>query len=307
MKKRLFYVSMALVLIMFTGMAVPALVHAWNQSFHALVAKECLSVQSKYIASYNARIGSVVPDFAWYLRDNGLISAEDADMLHGDTTQQCLDPDDATSLYETASDLVPWWDYGSRYLVKGIGSHVCADISAHNEFNGYVERWIAAFPAKTEVVDQEALHLALEFAVDALLVRERGLQLGDLLFPYRQADFVEEAFQSAIGDIPGVDLSQEFRKYVALMRALEKAAAVYGPYLIRGEVDEGALLALEESELFQAQGELTQEGLEIYYGVLMILLQYPAEICDTITAEGMHWKDALAKAIGFCREPAVCR
>jgi hypothetical protein len=63
---------------------------------------------------------------------------------------------------------------------------------------------------------------------------------------------------------------------------------------------------LEGSELFQAQGELTQEGLEIYYSVLMILLQYPAEIRETITADGMHWEDALVEAIGFCRETAEC-
>ena len=307
MKKRVWCVIMAQILIVFIGTAVPALVHAWNQSLHALVAKECLSVQSKYVASFNARIGSMVPDFAWYLRNQCLISAGDADRLHGDTTQQSLIQDDTAYLYEIASDLVPWWDYGSRYLVRGIGSHVCADMIAHNEARGYVEK--KCIEDLTELVgaeNEEILHLALEFAVDALLIREYGLQLGDLLFPYRQADFVEKAFQAAVGDIPGVDLSQEFKKYVALMRALEKTAALYGPYLIRGEVDEGALLALEGSELFQAQGELTQEGLEIYYSVLMILLQYPAEIRDTITAAEVHWKDALVEAIRFYGEAAEC-
>jgi hypothetical protein len=179
-----------------------------------------------------------VPDFAWYLRGHGVISAADADKLHGDTTQQCLIQDDTTYLYEIASDLVPWWDYGSRYLVKGIGSHVRADMIAHNAIGGYVEnKWIAKLTEFAGEGNKEILHLALEFAVDALLIREYGLQLGDLLFPYRQADFVEKAFRAAVGDIPGVDLSQEFKKYVALMRALEKAAALYGPYLIRGEVD----------------------------------------------------------------------
>ena len=307
MKKRVWCVIMAQILIVFIGTAVPALVHAWNQSFHALVAKECLNVQSKYVASYNARIGSMVPDFAWYLRDQGVISAEDADRLHGDTTKPCLIHGDTTYLYEIASDLVSWWDYGSRYLVKGMGSHVCADIIAHNGAGGYVEKkWIDELIGLVGAENEEALHLALEFAVDALLVREYGLQLGDLLFPYRQADFVKKAVQAAVGEIPGLDLSQEFKKYVALMRALEKTAALYGPYLIRGEVDEGALLALEGSELFQAQGDLTQEGLEIYYSVLMILLQYPAEIRDTITAAGMHWKDALVEAIRFYGEAAEC-
>ena len=307
MKKRFWCVIMAQILIVFIGTTVPAPVQAWNQSFHALAAKECLSVQSKYVASYNARIGSMAPDFAWYLRNQGVISEGNADTLHGDTTQQCLIQGNTTYLYETASDLVPWWDYGLRYLVRGIRSHVCADTVAHNEAEGYVEKkWIEELIEVVGEENKEILHLALEFAVDALLISEYGLQLGDLLFPYRQADFVEKAFQAAVGDMPGVDLGEEFKKYVALMRALEKTAALYGPYLIRGQIDEGALLALEESELFQAQEELTQEGLEIYCSVLMILLQYPAEIRDTVTAAGMHWEDALVEAIRFCREPAEC-
>ena len=307
MKKRFWCVIMAQILIVFIGTTVPAPVQAWNQSFHALAAKECLSVQSKYVASYNARIGSMAPDFAWYLRNQGVISAGNADTLHGDTTQQCLIQGNTTYLYETASDLVPWWDYGSRYLVRGIRAHVCADTVAHNEAEGYVEKkWIEELIEVVGEENKEILHLALEFAVDALLISEYGLQLGDLLFPYRQADFVEKAFQAAVGDMPGVDLGEEFKKYVALMRALEKTAALYGPYLIRGQIDEGALLALEESELFQAQEELIQEGLEIYCSVLMILLQYPAEIRDTITGTGVHWKVALVEAIDFCREPAEC-
>ena len=37
MKKRVSCVIMAQILIVLIGTAVPALVHAWNQSFHALV------------------------------------------------------------------------------------------------------------------------------------------------------------------------------------------------------------------------------------------------------------------------------
>ena len=37
MKKRFWCVIMAQILIVFIGTAVPALVQAWNQSFHALV------------------------------------------------------------------------------------------------------------------------------------------------------------------------------------------------------------------------------------------------------------------------------
>jgi hypothetical protein len=71
MKRQLYRVGMSLTMILFVSAAAPALVHAWSQSFHALVAKQCLNVQSKYIASYNARIGAMVPDFAWYLQCAG--------------------------------------------------------------------------------------------------------------------------------------------------------------------------------------------------------------------------------------------
>jgi len=97
-----------------------------------LVAKECLNVQSKYVASFNARIGSMVPDFAWYLRNQCLISAEDADRLHG------IPPNNPSSrmiphtFTRTLRILYPG---GLRVaiLVRGIGSHVCADMIAHNE------------------------------------------------------------------------------------------------------------------------------------------------------------------------------
>ena len=76
--------------------------------------------------------------------------------------------------------------------------------------------------------------------------------------------------------------------------------------LIEGKVDEAALSALEGTELFEAEEELTPEGLETYYDVLIILLEYPAEIHKTITKTGMHWKHALWEAVAFCRNPELC-
>ena len=312
MKKQLLCAGMWLVVTLSILMIVPSAAHAWNQSFHSLVAKKCLNVQWNYVASYNARIGSMVPDFAWYLLDMGWIGEEEAAKLHGDTTHSCLDPDDTTNVYEVASDLVPWWDYGSKYLVKGIGSHLCADVIAHNEVYGYVEeRWIKKLIGLVGKDRREALHLALEFSVDALLVRAYGFQIADLLLPFKQAGFVEEVFETAIDairddDTPGADLSEEFRKYVALMRVLEKAAAAYAPYLAEGKVDEAALSALEGSDLFEAEEELTPEGLEMYYDVLIILLQYPVQIHETITAKEMHWRRALCDSVAFCRDPTFC-
>jgi len=76
---------------------------------------------------------------------------------------------------------------------------------------------------------------------------------------------------------------------------------------LEGKVDEAALSALEGSQLFDAEEELTQEGLQSYYDVLMILLQYPDVIRDTITSKKMHGKDAFWEAVRFCRDPAVCQ
>jgi hypothetical protein len=150
------------------------------------------------------------------------------------------------------------------------------------------------------------LHLALELAVDSFFIIKYGLHLNDLLFAYNQANFVEKAVVAALGYTPDFDVSQEFKKYLALMRALEKVAALYAPYLIQGEVPDGALSMLLESELLELEPELSEEGLNMYLRVLLVLLVYPAEIRDTITTDGMDWEDALETAIDFCRDPVIC-
>jgi hypothetical protein len=319
MKKGL-YTGTILVLVISLSVVVAATsAFAWNQSFHALVAKKCLGLDYRYIASYNARMGSIVPDFFWYLRDAGLIDAEPAEEMHGPTEQPCViefphvtEPGETTYFYQVAWSLLTPWDYRLKYFAKGIRTHVYADIIAHNIDNGYLEgegQWIdmlASLTGMTEVEDRGVLHLALELAVDSLLIIEYGLKLNDLLFAYYQANLVEQAVVEALGDTPGFDVSQEFKKYLALMRALEKLAALYAPYLIQGEVPEGALSMLAENEILELEPELSEEGLNMYLRVLLILIVYPAEIRDTITADGMDWEDALETAIDFCRDPFIC-
>jgi hypothetical protein len=319
MKKRLYTGIVLVILISLSVLIAATSAFAWNQSFHAHVAKKCLRLDYRYIASYNARMGSMVPDFFWYLRDAGLINDNGTESydLHGETEDSCVSGH-TTYFYDTASALISFWNYRLKYFTKGIRAHVYADIIAHSPNpvtiqgrvidKGYIQLWMEEFLEDvTDQVDEEALHLALELAVDSLLISKYALRLNDLLFAYSQANFVEEAVVEALGYTPDFDVSLEFKKYLALMRALEKLAALYAPYLIQGEVPQGALSVLEESELLELEPELSEEGLNMYLRVLLILLVYPAEIYDTITADGMHWKkDALKSAIEFCRDPVVC-
>jgi len=163
---------------------------------------------------------------------------------------------------------------------------------------------------KTGLPDEyrDALHIALEFSVDALLV-EDGLQLADLLFSHRQASILEKALEDAFTELGlslDFDVATEFRKYLGLMRALEKAAAVYAPYLINSAMDGNSTADFDIEPLMEAQRELSEESLDLYTKVFMILLGHPQKIYETITAEGMDWEEALDKAIDFCKSPEVC-
>lgn len=278
---------------------------AWGQSTHAYTAKKSLGIEQRYIANYNARMGSIVPDFFWYLRDLGLIDQDTAFELHGVTEYPDVLPE-TTYFYDIASDNLKPWNYRLKYFTEGIRTHVYADIKAHNTVDGYVEgagMWCDILEGKTQE-DREALHMAIELAVDSLLVHKYGLQLGDLLFSADQANFMAEIAEDAFEQMnltPDFDVSLEFKRYLALMRILEKVARVYAPYLIKGEVNEELLNRLAASELLSAESELSGSSLDIYLTIRMILLNYPEEIYKTITTEGMHWEDdALPEIIEFC-------
>jgi hypothetical protein len=317
MKKGLYTEITLVMLISLSVLAAATSAFAWNQSFHAHVAKKCLGLDYRYIASYNARMGSLVPDFFWYLRDAGHINDNGTEsyVLHGTTEEPCASFG-TTYFYDTASGLIGFWNYRLRYFTKGIRAHVYADIVAHNLSNGFLDGpngWVQSLHTRTGVTDLAALHLALELAVDSFFISKYGLHLNDLLFAYNQANFVEKVVVQAFNDsgwvLPeNLDISVEFKKYLALMRALEKLAALYAPYLIQGEVPDGALSMLLESELLELEPELSEEGLNMYLRVLLILLVYPAEIRDTITGAtgGMDWEDALDNAIDFCTDPVIC-
>jgi hypothetical protein len=237
-------------------------------------------------------MGSLTPDFFWQLLNRGLITEDTANRLHGATEQLCVD-ENTVYFYEIAADALqtePWFRRGRLYyFVQGIGTHVYADIVAHSPSNGYIDLWMSKFREKVpEYVPDEPLHLALEFSLDAILAKQ-GLLLNDLLFCYRQATFLEKVVKMEIGDDPGFDVSEEFRRYLTLMRALEKLARLYFLYLT-GEIDGGALLQSEESALVDPN-------------VLTILLRYPNEIYQTLTDDDLHWETALDDAISFCQTP----
>jgi hypothetical protein len=334
MKKALSLIIIIGLMTVIIALTFSSTVCAWSQATHAYVAKKCLGIESNYLLNYNARLGSIVPDFFWYLRDVGFIPTEPcdncdetpaADLLHGPTEQGCVidDPDqtlagETTFFYEIASDQVMWWQLLLKSFVEGIGTHVYADIIAHDTDDGYLEgegMWVDTLLSSMKLADgykdahREAAHLALEFSVDALLLHQHGLQLADLLFCYRQAGILEKAFEDAFDELNlplEFDVSTEFRKYLALMRALEKAAAFYAPYLISAGLDGGSASDFDAEPIMEAQRELSNESLELYTQVFMILLQFPKEIYTTITDEGrgMHWEEnALQDVLNFWDNP----
>jgi hypothetical protein len=317
--------SIAAVLLLLTMLSIgfsKTSVFAWSQSFHAYVAKECLRLNNNYIANYNARMGAVVQDFFWYLTDTGWINPEDAYALHGRTEEGC--EAGTTYFYGVCSSLVNWWNYRLIYFTKGIKTHVLADILAHDirdvddnfSPDGYIEWWVSILAEKLEEVDdpmsgdRDILHLALEFAVDSLLIKQQGLQLSDLLFSYTQANFLEKTVKQALGNnFPaGLDVSREFKKYLALVRILEKAAALYAGCLLKGEVDETLLNILGSNEFLDAERDLSDGALGLYLQVLPILLNYPAEIYQTLRGAegGPDLMDLLHDMKGFCETLPVC-
>jgi len=321
--KRWSYIVAILLLSIILGTGVfTTSAFAWNQSFHAYVAKKCLHLNNNYVASYSARMGAVVPDFFWYLSAVEWIDPDQAYLLHGPTEMGC--EEGTTHLYEVASDLLNWWNYRLIYFARGIKTHVLADIIAHdlrdsdeNSFpDGYVEWWVTILEQKLAAAvvpmdfDREVLHLALEFAVDSLLIRHHGLQLSDLLFSYTQADFLEKAVKKALGgSLPdGLDVSAEFKKYLALVRILEKAAALYAGCLIEGNVDERLLSILGSSEFLEAESELSDGALGLYLQVLPILVNYPKEIYQTLMGDmdGPNLMNLLGNMEGFCNILDTC-
>ena len=319
MKKTLSLVAIIGSVLLILAFAFSSPVFAWSQSTHAYVAKKCLGIEHKYLLNYNARLGCIVPDFFWYLRDRDLIHDKTiAEELHGDTSQPCVNGVDTTWFYDIASNQVMWWQFLLKSFTEGIGTHVYADIVAHNISDGYLEgegMWVdtllgeMGLEGEDRAAFREAAHLAIEFSVDALLVYEGGFQLADLLFSYRQASILEKALEDGFTELGlslDFDVATEFRKYLGLMRALEKAAAVYAPYLISSAMDGNSTADFDIEPLMEAQRELSEESLDLYTQVFMILLGHPQKIYETITAEEMDWEEALNKAIDFCKSPEVC-
>jgi hypothetical protein len=306
MKTRIFNNTSLAILVLLCITAYPTDGYSWSFSTHAYVAKKALELDGKPAACYNAKMGALVPDFFWYLGDFGQIDGSLAYRLHGVTEQPGITPE-TTFFYEIASGNLKPWNYRLRYFSKGILTHLCADIEAHNTVDGYVEKWTDILAGKIEDdVDREVLHLVIEFSIDSLLVNRHGLQIGHILFSWRQARFVEKNVEEAamrLGLPPlDFDIRLEFKRYLALSRILEKAAFLYAPSLIAGRVDMGIAEELLGGDLETALNELSNGSLDSYLDVLMILINYPGEILDTIDNSGddpasENWKDALQVVI----------
>ena len=76
------------------------------------------------------------------------------------------------------------------------------------------------------------------------------------------------------------------------------------PNLIRGRVAQALLSKLGEVEffeLFEVAGELSEDQLRFLSKIILVLLNYPEEIYETVNTEGIDREiDALPDVIEFC-------
>ena len=275
-KKSSFPIVFVVAVVISISVPAPA-AFAWDAATHALIAREGEKLPyGGYVCGYWARTGAVAVDFAWHLQDfRGFEGAAD---LH-DKFLEYLDA--------CTSDR----NYRHRCFKYGAETHLCADVIADESIN----TWLASFPGGVAEEDEQAFHLAFEFAVGSLIDR---LQLADLIFLYRPAGLVECVVSRFLGTTPPFDVRGEFKIYMALMRMLEKVSKIYAPYL-RGEVGEEFLDQINVSDLLPESLELSDGALSVYLEVMSILLTYPAEIRHTISC-CPNWEDVVAEAKTTC-------
>ena len=255
----------------------------WGPSTHAYLAKQVLEPGAGETAEAYAALGAVTPDFFWYLSDLGVIDADTAFRLHG-VTEEPEVLESTTFFYDFFSET-----FGATppmsYMAEGIRTHVYADVLAHNRLDGYVEgsgKWVDVLAARTGEWDRDALHLALEFAADALLVHHYGPQLQTI------------DTGSLPDDLPAL---REFKDYLSLLQSLEAVAGVYGAYLVR---------SVENPPVSQKHGNRPWAGsASPYVGALRIVVLYPRDILETLTIAGVHWQaDALGSVTAGIRSVA---
>ena len=292
MKKYLIYKAIP-VLIVFAFILLPARSSfSWDGPTHAYIAKTGEAPRGGYLCGYYARISSIIPDFAWYLQLILELSDEEAQSLH----------DSFAEVFST--ECMNRWNYLHDCFEYGAQTHICADDIA----NTVLECWIPAFLARGDVaddVDPDAAHLAFEYAVGTYVVYYNRMQLWDLIFLYRPAKLVECVVKTFPWSLP-FDISREFKNYMTIMRLLEKAAKIYGPFLI-GEVGEEYLDQIDITDLLPDSLELSDDALSIYLEVLYILITYPSQIRETITAAcdtWGDWDDIIEHVIVSCAGPS---
>ena len=282
-----------LLLLMFlSSVVLPCMSgYAWGQATHAYIGEKSLGLNN--FASYHVRLGSVVPDFFYYLVGVDLINQTVAEQLHGFTHQSNVFPN-TTYFYELLRDNLDLQDQQLRYFVEGVRSHLYADIKAHDPLTGYVEgsgMWVDIMMNKTGITDRMALHGSIELAVDSLVINVYGDQSPKLIFSTSDVEFLEQVvgivFQE-IGITPTFDVSSEFRKYLFLLQLQESVLDIYGDDLIRGKADPYLIEVVDRLSTILPQR---------YAVILQILVQYPSELYTTLTTSGIHWKEGLDNAV----------
>jgi hypothetical protein len=262
----------------------------WGECTHAFVARKALRLEGSFAASYYAGMGSSFPDFFLYAQDAGLATPEQALWLHG-VTEEPEVTSATTYLYDLLWAAFGGWHYRMRFFAEGVRTHVYADVAAHNVEDGYIEGtngWVELLAEMTGETNRLALHTALEFAVDAMVVHEYGPQFGDVWLDYAPAPFLDR---------------REYRDYLSTVESMEAGAALYYPCLT-GKKADSAFVRNVRATNWGGGGvpDMSAESLDAYSNTLRILLTYPAQIYDTITRRGMHWqKDALPAVIDFCQ------
>jgi len=274
MKKLSLTAAVLVVLVIFNISAGTTSVFAWDVSTHIFIAND--GFDGGWLCSRWAKIGASTPDFAWFLKDLGRIDDIQAILLH----DEFLDNLNA-------------WNFLHECFAYGVETHLCADPIADDTVDAWIKIFLGLINTEAQMDAEitEFLHLAFEFSVGSLVVDEHGRQSADLIFLYWPAKFVERVVKTKLDNDLDFDVSAEFIKYMTIQRILDKLAKAYAPYL-KGEVGVEFLEQVDMSELLSGSSELPDESFLLYFRVLEILLTYPTEIYEIITAYP-NWVDVL--------------
>ena len=276
---------------------------AWSGSCHVYIAKKTICGNSQSLCEHNVKMGSILPDFFWYLRDRGeLIDYRTVSKLHGPIHEAELSLD-RPLLYKAVPDKPnphPFPYPELRYFVEGINNHVWADRIADGR---YIKKWVKRFRdilgEKIRDVSDRMLYTVIELAVDSLLIEKYGLQISGLIVGDHQVKFTETTLKATLEKL-NFDVEAQYRAYLKGLLTIEKACAIYGGYLTKVENRSPDMSQGPKGELSKVTNLLVDAGfdLERYAGIVGILFKYPEDIYQVLTEEGSHWyHDVLPQVI----------